>query len=69
MPFRRQNISLFYSTHKHFYADSRWRSVDQQKIAEYSPLQTAISGILEIFQHVLGLAFVEITADERKQAG
>jgi metallopeptidase MepB len=40
-------------------------SVDQQKIAEYFPLQTTIRGMLEIFQNLFGLVFVEITGDKR----
>jgi metallopeptidase MepB len=42
-------------------------SVDQQKIAEYFPLQTTIRGMLEIFEHLFGLFFVEITGDERNK--
>jgi metallopeptidase MepB len=41
--------------------------VDQQKIAEYFPLQTTIKGMLEIFQHLFSLVFVEITSDERNK--
>ncbi|MCJ1477254.1 hypothetical protein MMC13_005925 [Lambiella insularis] len=40
-------------------------SVDEQKIAEYFPLQTTISGMLSIFQHLFGLDFVEIAGDEK----
>ncbi|KAG4435015.1 hypothetical protein IFR05_009504 [Cadophora sp. M221] len=39
-------------------------SVDQQKIAEYFPLQTAIKGMLKIFEHLFGLVFVEIAGEE-----
>ncbi|MCJ1383232.1 hypothetical protein MMC17_006870 [Xylographa soralifera] len=42
-------------------------SVDEQKIAEYFPLQTTIQGMLGIFQHLFGLVFVEITGDERNK--
>jgi metallopeptidase MepB len=42
-------------------------SVDQQKIAEYFPLQTTIRGMLETFQHLFGLVFVEITGEERNK--
>jgi metallopeptidase MepB len=42
--------------------------VDQEKIAEYFPLQTTIKGMLEIFQHLFGLVFLEITNDENKLA-
>ncbi len=40
-------------------------SLDQQKIAEYFPLQSTIVGMLEIFEKLFGLAFVEITGEER----
>ena len=40
-------------------------SLDQQKIAEYFPLQTSIRGMLEIFEHLFGLTFVEITGEDR----
>ncbi|KAI9750971.1 MAG: mitochondrial import inner membrane translocase subunit tim21 [Chaenotheca gracillima] len=46
-------------------------SIDQQKIAEYFPLQTTVEGMLHIFEQLFGLVFVEITpGDERdKLAG
>lgn len=40
-------------------------SLDQQKIAEYFPLQTTIVGMLEIFEKLFGLVFVEILGEER----
>ncbi|KAL1992253.1 hypothetical protein VTN49DRAFT_4285 [Thermomyces lanuginosus] len=40
-------------------------SLDQQKIAEYFPLQTTIRGMLEIFEHLFGLQFVQITGADR----
>ncbi len=40
-------------------------SLDQQKIAEYFPLQTSIRGMLEIFETLFGLTFVEITGSDR----
>ncbi|KAK5170853.1 hypothetical protein LTR04_002761 [Oleoguttula sp. CCFEE 6159] len=40
-------------------------SLDQQKIAEYFPLQTTIRGMLHIFEELFGLVFVEITGEER----
>lgn len=40
-------------------------SLDQQKLAEYFPLQTCISGMLKIFEQLFGLAFVEITDSDR----
>ncbi|KAF9734489.1 hypothetical protein PMIN04_007518 [Paraphaeosphaeria minitans] len=39
--------------------------LDQQIIAEYFPLQTTIQGMLKIFEELFGLAFVEITGDDR----
>lgn len=40
-------------------------SLDQQKVAEYFPLQTTIDGMLQIFEKLFGLVFVEITGSER----
>jgi len=42
-------------------------SLDQQKIAEYFPLQTTIRGMLQIFEELFGLVFVEITGKERDE--
>lgn len=42
-------------------------SLDQQKIAEYFPLQTTIRGMLQIFEELFGLIFVEITGKERDE--
>ncbi|KAL5388130.1 hypothetical protein DPSP01_003120 [Paraphaeosphaeria sporulosa] len=39
--------------------------LDQQIIAEYFPLQTTIQGMLKIFEELFGLAFVEITGEDR----
>jgi metallopeptidase MepB len=39
--------------------------LDQQSIAEYFPLQTTIKGMLEIFEQLFGLAFVEIVGEDR----
>jgi metallopeptidase MepB len=39
-------------------------ALDQQKIAEYFPLQTTIRGMLEIFERIFGLVFVEIPPGE-----
>jgi metallopeptidase MepB len=39
--------------------------LDQQKIAEYFPLQTSIEGMLEIFEHLFGLVFVKIEGEDR----
>ncbi|KAF2180573.1 metallopeptidase MepB [Zopfia rhizophila CBS 207.26] len=40
-------------------------SLDQQKIAEYFPLQTTIQGMLKIFEELFGLAFIEIVGKDR----
>lgn len=40
-------------------------SLDQQLIAEYFPLQTTIGGMLQIFEELFGLVFVEIEGQER----
>jgi metallopeptidase MepB len=39
--------------------------LDQQLIAEYFPLGSTIRGMLEIFEHLFGLHFVEIIGDDR----
>ncbi|KAI9799401.1 MAG: hypothetical protein M1833_004101 [Piccolia ochrophora] len=41
-------------------------SVDQQKIAEYFPLQTTIEGMLRIFEELFGLLFEEISPGEQR---
>ncbi|ERF68645.1 hypothetical protein EPUS_09138 [Endocarpon pusillum Z07020] len=40
-------------------------SLDQQLISEYFPLQTTIQGMLQIFEELFGLVFVEITGSDR----
>ena len=40
-------------------------SIDEQKIAEYFPLQSTIEGMLTIFEELFGFAFVEVDAEER----
>ncbi|KAL8969043.1 MAG: hypothetical protein Q9183_002184 [Haloplaca sp. 2 TL-2023] len=40
-------------------------SLDQEKLAEYFPLQNTIRGMLEIFEQLFGLAFVEIEGSDR----
>ncbi|KAJ9669644.1 metalloendopeptidase [Coniosporium apollinis] len=40
-------------------------SLDHEKIAEYFPLGTTIRGMLHIFEELFGLAFVEITGEDR----
>lgn len=39
--------------------------LDQQKVAEYFPLQTTLNSMLRIFEELMGLKFVEITTDDR----
>ena len=40
-------------------------SLDQEKLAEWFPLETSIRGMLTIFETLFGMAFVEITGDDR----
>lgn len=40
-------------------------SLDQHLIAEYFPLQTTIRSMLQIFEEIFGMEFVEITGEER----
>jgi len=40
-------------------------SIDEQKIAEYFPLQSTIEGMLQIFEELFGLVFVQIEGAER----
>lgn len=40
-------------------------SIDEQKIAEYFPLQSTVEGMLEIFEQLFGLVFVAIEGTER----
>jgi metallopeptidase MepB len=40
-------------------------SIDEQKIAEYFPLQSTIEGMLNIFEELFGFVFVEITGEDR----
>ncbi|RDI78714.1 hypothetical protein Vi05172_g11298 [Venturia inaequalis] len=40
-------------------------ALDQNKIAEYFPLMTAIQGMFHIFEELFGLVFIEITGEER----
>lgn len=39
--------------------------LDQQLISEYFPLQNCIKGMLEIFEEIFGLQFVEIVGNDR----
>jgi metallopeptidase MepB len=41
--------------------------LDQNAIAEYFPLQTSISGMLDIFEQLFGLQFVEVKGEHRDQ--
>ncbi|KAL8910285.1 MAG: hypothetical protein Q9171_004408 [Xanthocarpia ochracea] len=40
-------------------------SLDQEKLAEYFPLQTSIRGMLHIFEQLFGLIFMEIEGSDR----
>lgn len=41
--------------------------LDQNAISEYFPLQTSISGMLNIFEQLFGLQFVEVQGEHRDQ--
>ena len=41
--------------------------LDQNKIAEWFPLQTSINGMLTIFEELFGLHFVEVVGEHRDQ--
>ena len=40
-------------------------SLDQEAISEYFPLETSIRGMLQIFEEIFGLVFVQITGKDR----
>lgn len=40
-------------------------TIDEQKIAEYFPLQSTVNGMLKIFEELFGLAFVEVIGEDR----
>lgn len=40
-------------------------SIDENKIAEFFPLQQTVSGMLNIFQQIFGFVFVELNAEDR----
>jgi metallopeptidase MepB len=42
-------------------------SLDQRLLAEYFPLQSTIRGMLQIFEQLFGLVFVEITGADRDE--
>lgn len=41
--------------------------LDQNRISEYFPIQTSISGMLNIFEEIFGLSFVEVQGEHRNQ--
>lgn len=53
----------------HRYYDNKYLqdnfNVNVEKISEYYPLESAISGMLDIYAHVMNLKFVEETGEER----
>ncbi|KAK5999972.1 hypothetical protein QM012_005060 [Aureobasidium pullulans] len=40
-------------------------SVDRQQIAEFFPVETTVTGVLDIFSHLFGLVFEEIVGEDR----
>ncbi|KAI0830999.1 Metalloprotease [Hypoxylon sp. FL0890] len=42
-------------------------NIDEVKIAEYFPLQSTVQGMLQIFEELFGLVFVELDTSERKR--
>ncbi|KAF3767006.1 zincin [Cryphonectria parasitica EP155] len=40
-------------------------NIDENKIADYFPLQQTVSGMLNIFEKIFGLVFVELKAEDR----
>jgi metallopeptidase MepB len=42
-------------------------SIDENKIAEYFPLQSTVRSMLRIFEELFGLVFVELGPDDRKR--
>jgi metallopeptidase MepB len=42
-------------------------SIDENKIAEYFPLQSTIEGMLSIFEELMGFVFVEIGPEDREK--
>ncbi|KAI1177895.1 peptidase family M3 [Nemania sp. FL0916] len=42
-------------------------SIDEVKISEYFPLQSTVQGMLEIFEKLFGLVFVELDQSERQR--
>ncbi|CZR62648.1 related to metalloproteinase [Phialocephala subalpina] len=40
-------------------------SIDENKIAEYFPLQSTVEGMLSIFEELMGFVFIEIGAEDR----
>ncbi|KKY24142.1 putative thimet oligopeptidase [Phaeomoniella chlamydospora] len=45
--------------------EERDYQLDQQLISEWFPLQTTIRGMLEIFEELMGLVFIEVTGEDR----
>jgi metallopeptidase MepB len=43
------------------------QNLDQTKLAEFFPLEVAIRGMLEIFETLFGLVFVELSIEARKE--
>ncbi|KAG9603658.1 zincin, partial [Aureobasidium melanogenum] len=40
-------------------------SIDRQQVAEFFPLKTTVTGVLDIFSHLFGLVFEEIVGEDK----
>ncbi|KAI5301416.1 hypothetical protein KEM56_001738 [Ascosphaera pollenicola] len=66
-----QDDGHFYLWDNKFYDNmmiERDYSIDYQEISEYFPIQTTIRGMMEIFEHLFGLEFVELKTKEERDA-
>lgn len=60
-----EQLSLWDRTFYHTLMLEKDYQLDQQRVAEYYPLQTCIDGMLHIFEELFGLVFVKLEAADR----
>ncbi|THY43363.1 metallopeptidase MepB [Aureobasidium pullulans] len=53
-----------YAYYQRMMLESRF-SVDRKAIAEFFPLETTVSGVMDIFSHLFGLRFREVNTEDR----